>query len=57
MYYKKLTDYKLFQTDELYTSFVRDLYYAYAGNYKRLKIFIWLLRKVFMHGMDVMAES
>ena len=37
MYYKKLIDYKLFQTDELYTSFVRDLYYAYAGNYKRLK--------------------
>ena len=37
MYYKKLTDCKLFQTDELYTSFVRDLYYAYAGNYKRLK--------------------
>ena len=37
MYYKKLTDYNLFQTDELYTSFVRYLYYAYDGNYKRLK--------------------
>lgn len=34
---KKLTDDQALKADQLYLSFVQDLYYAYAGNIKHLK--------------------
>ncbi len=37
MNYKKLSDSESFKTDQLYISFVRDLYHAHAGNIKYLK--------------------
>ncbi len=35
--YKKLTDSQELKADQLYLSFVQDLYHAYAGNIKHLK--------------------
>ncbi len=35
--YKKLTDVQTLKADQLYLSFVQDLYHAYAGNIKYLK--------------------
>ena len=35
--YKKLTDVQALKADQLYLSFVQDLYHAYAGNTKHLK--------------------
>lgn len=37
MNYEKLSDIQILKADQLYLSFVRDLYYSYAGNIKNLK--------------------
>lgn len=37
MNYKKLSDFETLEDDQLYLSFVKDLYHAYAGNIKYLK--------------------
>lgn len=37
MNYKKMSDFETLEDDQLYLSFVKDLYHAYAGNIKYLK--------------------